>query len=195
MSSTCIFRQANNTMTTFVLSSDLTASGIVKAWSSSGEIGGICIGGRTAPSKPKNPVVPDEFGSGADGLRKIYNDLKGLFVVDPDDDSAPPSGRTLKRAYAILEQTAYAMMRQQTRSVDSNSLFPRGYVTTDDKGAIRVEWWREQTHCVSLVVGGSKKSKPYVFVKVGSSDRGHIEPEVIPAQLAARLKELNKATV
>ena len=136
----------------------------------------------TADDSTKTPVVPDEFGTGADGLKTIFTRMSSLWREPDDDEYFPPTRAAFDRAIEYLEQTGHAMMQL-------HGAFPVGYVATDDRGGIRVEWWHEQNQCVHLVVNHDSRSKDYTFVKLTDED-GVIERRVLPSRLAVRLAEI-----
>jgi hypothetical protein len=83
------------------------------------------------------------------------------------------------------------MHRNYLAGQDPKWKFPKGFVSTDEYGGLRIEWWHERTHCITLAVGHDEKSPSYVFIKRGEGDKGVVQRQVFPAWLASRLGELN----
>jgi hypothetical protein len=131
----------------------------------------------------REPIRPDEFGSGVSGLTAVYGEVRSLCDPDQNDGCQAPDESIVGRTFDILGQTAYAMM-----VIDRSSVFPHGYAATDDQGGIRIEWWHNRTDCVMLVVG---QNKSYVFVKFGAGQIGKME-QVAPRRLAALLLALSR---
>lgn len=164
-----------------VVSNESTAA--VLAWDSSGN---------TRTDRPdRTGVVPDEFNSGAPGVKALFGELRALCVPS-DDESVAPTKHALERTTKILEQTAYAMMREREQSCDPDWEFPAGYAATDDEGGIRIEWWHGVTHSVHVVIGHARRTKEYMFSMFGEGDKGRIERPLIPKNLADLLHRLNK---
>lgn len=140
------------------------------------------------------PVVPDEFDAGSEGLRVIYGQLRSLYIPGAEgEDESRPTPVALRFVYEILEQTAYAMMKQCAGETSEVWRFPRGYVSTDDHGGIRIEWWHKRTHCVILVVAHDLEAAlTYVFTKSGAGQEGRMDRRVFPALLASWLHALNE---
>lgn len=119
-----------------------------------------------------------------DNLDIMCADLMGLENA-AEDDATPPTQKALKRAFEILRHTAEAM---------TPAKLPRGFVTTDDRGGVRLEWWRGRTHCVTVAIDAESRDQTYMFVKVGAQDRGRIEGDAIPEQIANRLLAMSNAS-
>jgi hypothetical protein len=131
----------------------------------------------------RKPIVSDEFEDGQDELRRLYRSL-AMCRVPEDEDAPSPTDYALDRAYELIGQAGYVMMREQWT-------FPRGYVVVNDRRGIRIEWWRERTHCVTLVVAHDPQAPPsYVFSKLTADGAGDMHP-AYPGLLAKLLSDLH----
>lgn len=113
--------------------------------------------------------------AGSSGLEQIRRELALLRSEPEENEFVRPTEYALQRIEEILEQTASAIAE-----------FPVGYVTTDEKGGIRIEWWHERTDCVHLVVGPTESAEQYLFYKFGD-DEGRLLRLISPPRLAGHL--------
>jgi hypothetical protein len=136
-----------------------------------------------ANDQTRTPIVSDEFASGADRYRSLLTQVSALWR-EPDDDEeyVRPSSAAFNRTIDLLEQSGYALMQLHGE-------FPTAYVSTDDRGGIRIEWWFKRSRCVHLVVHSDQADRDYVFVKLTDED-GTVERPVRPARLASKLTEI-----
>lgn len=140
----------------------------------------------TASTEGLPTVVPDEFCLGGDTIRSLYRQIAAVAAgSDCDDSDLKPSVRALEVGFEVVEKTAYALMQDQ-RDV------PRGCVTTDGLGGLRIEWWSGDDRVVVLAIGADENRASYVFSSYGRNDEGRTERRVLPLRLAERLKKLTE---
>lgn len=148
--------------------------------------------GRDESSSTASPPVKGELEFAE--FESLSNDLVALLHPQPDDDdeAVSPTMFAFGNGFLLLGKTREVMRRNYVRSQDPNWRFPRGYVSTDDLGGLRFEWWHNRTHCVTLVVGHDENAPSYVFVKWGPNDKGTVHRRVFHAWLASQLHTLNE---
>ena len=138
-----------------------------------------------------SPVVPDESAAGADGLRTIYSEIQSL-IRDSECEEDKPTSYSIEKTWHLLEQIAYAMMIYRAKKDDVTWSFPAGYVTSDGCQGIRIEWWKDRTHCVHLIVGKDPNAKEYVFHRLNENDSGKLNKRLLPHRIASQLHQLNQ---
>lgn len=134
----------------------------------------------------QSPPPPGEDNlHGSENLQSIYHQIGSLCGPEMEDDEiVPPTRRAVERTFYLLEEIVNSLMA-------SNSRFPEGFVTTDDRGGLRIEWWQQRTHCVTLVIDAKDESKDYVFKKLDDG-KGTMNRPVVPQEIAEQLKIISQ---
>lgn len=139
----------------------------------------------------REPVLSDEWNTGARNLKDIFNQIRLLWQQDVDeseddnDEFVPPTAYALERMVHVLEQMGYEIMKRKNE-------MPKGNMTSDFKGGIRIEWWRDE-NCVILSIGAREDSKSYAFIKLDEGP-GKLNNRVLPVRLANQLITLGQTS-
>lgn len=104
-------------------------------------------------------------------------------LARPEGDDQAPSEETMREAFNLIEQTAHCFAVRQHR-------LPKGYVTTDGVGGIRIEWWDDANRRVSLAIGATENDPRYLFVRSMPGEPGRVEKNVSAWNLYLSLAEV-----
>lgn len=137
----------------------------------------------------RNPIVPNEFKGDASQLKAIYQEIRMLILGAEAEGETVPTPFAICQAFEQLEQVAYATMHLREGMRSRPARFPKGYVSTDDHGGIRIDWRSGRAKSISLVVGHNDEAPSYVFVKKGPGDRGQMLQPIHTIQFATLLAD------
>lgn len=127
--------------------------------------------GDTNSTNPRSPIVPNEFCADQGELKGLYKSINDLFL-NRDDDETPVTNYAFVQVCELLEQSSYWMMQHM-----GTLKFPKGFVTSDEFGGIRIEFWNGKSNCVTVVIGSTEKRRSYLFVKRSPDDAGILLPK------------------
>lgn len=131
---------------------------------------------------------PPPFGALKE-LNLIVQQLAALAAAEPEDEDGVlrPTMRALQRTNKILLDASTVFLLSW-RGSDSQLVFPKGFVSTDNEGGIRIEWmWPNSS--VRLIVPATTDGKEYIYFEFGEQRGSH--RRVDGALLARLLKQLN----
>lgn len=117
------------------------------------------------------------------GLARLLSQLAELVRGDEFDDQGVlrPTEYSLVRFMEVLPP-AWSLVCEQQITTGLPASFPRGNLTTDENGGIRVEW-RAPNATVHLVLGSSKSSESYIYHSRGDD---YAADKIISARRLAR---------
>jgi len=103
------------------------------------------------------------------GFMDILCQIADLAGGDETDEYGilRPSGYALRTTFDLFLGTLMASLEQAVRH-DKKRRFPRGCVTTDEQGGLRIEW-ADEDRAVHLVVPAAQGGRSYIYHELGEA--------------------------
>jgi len=131
------------------------------------------------PIKHAQPSEENKFAN-------IFHQIFLLWNEEQYDEDGYP----LRPSFKAMTRSANVLRKTETLLRDGNDHgLPKGHVTSDTQGGIRIEWWGNLGNCVTVSIQKITK-KSFIFFKKDSSDCGDLERTSDPKRLAFHLKNL-----
>lgn len=101
--------------------------------------------------------------------KDILHQIADLSSGDETDEYGVlrPTDHALAETRKVLESAVREKLGEGARDRKA-SLFPRGCVTTDEEGGLRIEWWSED-RAVHLVVPAARGGRSYIYHELGEA--------------------------
>lgn len=132
---------------------------------------------------PMPPTWPNPNPIDLEGIGQTLSQVIGLMSEEEQDEygTLRPPDHTYNKTLEVLAEAFKSSL-----TPDATHGFPRGHVSTDAEGGIRINWVRNG-RTVRLVVPSAEERGPYVYWELSTDDYG-MDENVRGSRLARLIK-------